>query len=189
MTMTYFKRYRMDVDLRTREFEQPQTTEPFLFETWAEGGLRDHAWVKWQSFQNEIDATVFPCLSSHKGCIKLMQDITRRGNFVPEATWLLTREDQVTGVRHAVGTIQGLLDSNHLGAIQNIGVLPEYRGMGLGSLLIGKALHGFQSLGCKGAHLEVTVQNTMAIKLYERLGFRRTETVFKVAEVPEVQVL
>ena len=33
------------------------------------------------------------------------------------------------------------------------------------------------------ANLEVTVQNTAAIRLYERYGFKKVETLFKVAEV------
>jgi ribosomal protein S18 acetylase RimI-like enzyme len=34
--------------------------------------------------------------------------------------------------------------------------------------------------------LEVTVQNTGAVRLYERLGFKRVETLFKIAEVVTV---
>jgi hypothetical protein len=32
-------------------------------------------------------------------------------------------------------------------------------------------------------HLEVTTDNTAAIRLYERLGFHRAKVVFKAAEV------
>ena len=32
-------------------------------------------------------------------------------------------------------------------------------------------------------HLEVTTDNTAAIRLYERLGFKRAKVVFKAAEV------
>ncbi len=32
-------------------------------------------------------------------------------------------------------------------------------------------------------HLEVTTDNTAAIRLYERLGFKRVRVVYKAAEV------
>ena len=69
------------------------------------------------------------------------------------------------------------------GAIQNIGVHPDCRDMGIGTGLLMKALAGFKEAGCRFVNLEVTVQNAAAIRLYERIGFQHVETVFKVAEV------
>lgn len=183
MGMTYFKRYRMDMPLHNVDLSVTNLESGFELIAWKEDLLREHALIKHQCFENEIDSSVFPCLSNRRGCLRLMQDIARRSNFVPEATWLLTKRDAVTGRRHSIGTIQGLRDEKNFGAIQNIGILPEFRGLGLGSALIHRALAGFQSVGCPQAHLEVTVQNMSAIRLYERIGFRKTETVFKVADV------
>ena len=66
---------------------------------------------------------------------------------------------------------------------QNIGIVPEHRGRGLGSLLLLKALQGFQRARLQKAFLEVTAQNSGAIKLYRRLGFLKARTVYKVVEV------
>ncbi len=81
----------------------------------------------------------------------------------------------------AVGTVQGLRTDTFEGGIQNLGIVPGFRDRGLGGALLFHALDGFAAVGCQMAHLEVTVQNTAALRLYQRLGFRRTETVFKVA--------
>jgi ribosomal protein S18 acetylase RimI-like enzyme len=45
------------------------------------------------------------------------------------------------------------------------------------------AARGFRSVGLSRMHLEVTTDNTAALRLYERLGLRRTKVVYKAAEV------
>jgi ribosomal protein S18 acetylase RimI-like enzyme len=64
-----------------------------------------------------------------------------------------------------------------------VGVIPEHRGQGLGTVLLFQALRGFKQAGLRRAFLEVTAQNTGAVRLYERLGFKTTKTVYKAAEV------
>lgn len=155
----------------------------FQLIAWTPRLLLDHAEVKFESFKEEIDAHVFPCLADVEGCRSLMREIAGRRDFVPSATWLACRDSEFSNVIHPVGTIQGLRTGQREGAIQNIGVHPDFRGCGLGTALIDAALHGFHLIGCRTVHLEVTVQNTAAIRLYERLGFRRVETLFKIADV------
>lgn len=181
MGVTYFKRYRMEI--RLEDLDRSRLALPAGYEAlpWSTSLLRDHARVKWECFRNELDANVFPCLGSREGCRQLMHDISARSNFVPEATWLIVHQGEEGP--EAVATVQGLRSDPFEGAIQNLGVVPEHRDRGLGGALLFHALDGFASVGCQVAHLEVTVQNTAAVRLYQRLGFRRTETVFKVADV------
>ena len=181
MGVTYFKRYRMEIALNGIDPSDHPLPEGFRFAPWRPEYLQLHAKVKWECFRYELDATVFPCLGQKDGCHQLMRDISSRNSFVPEATWLIL--DVREGQEIAVATVQGLRPEPFQGAIQNLGVLSRYRGLGLGTSLLFKALDGFASVGCQMAHLEVTVQNTAAVRLYQRLGFRRVETVFKVADV------
>jgi ribosomal protein S18 acetylase RimI-like enzyme len=81
------------------------------------------------------------------------------------------------------GTVQGIRDEAGGGSIQNLGVVPEHRGQGLGSQLLLAALAGFAQVGLMRASLEVTAQNVDAIRLYRRMGFRRVKTVYKAVEV------
>ncbi|MBX3423848.1 MAG: GNAT family N-acetyltransferase [Pirellulaceae bacterium] len=182
MAVTYFKRYKMELRL---DRNRGQTSLPVGFQLlpWSIRLLSHHADVKYQSFREEIDAHVFPCLGQLEGCRQLMREIAARKDFVPTATWLVCQKSELPNHIQPVGTIQGLRTGQREGAIQNVGVHPEFRDRGLGSVLIDAALRGFRQAGCRSVHLEVTVQNTDAIRLYERLGFRRVETLFKVADV------
>jgi ribosomal protein S18 acetylase RimI-like enzyme len=82
------------------------------------------------------------------------------------------------------GTIQGVVDAEGCGSIQNVGVVPSLRGLGLGSCLIEQALAGFQRLGLRRAFLEVTADNKPAVRLYHRLGFRTVRTIYKTVDSP-----
>ncbi len=183
MSLTYFKRYRMELRLDRAPLDDQFVPEGFAILPWSAGLLNHHAAVKYASFSQEIDTHVFPCLGEREGCKHLMREIANRSNFIPEATWLAVRRTDFADELQACGTVQGLLSSPREGAIQNLGVHPDCRNMGVGRALLLHALRGFKSAGCMFAHLEVTVQNTAAIRLYERFGFQRVETLFKVAEV------
>ncbi len=187
MAVTYIKRYRMELRLDRLPAELRQTQLPpvgFEIVPWSPRLTNQHAEVKWASFRDEIDVHVFPCLGERDGCRRLMREISNRNDFVPEATWLANRTGPPDkSLPTAIGTIQGLKVSAREGAIQNLGVHPDFRDLGVGRALLMAALNGFAEVGCRYVHLEVTVQNTAAIRLYERFGFHRVETLFKISEV------
>jgi hypothetical protein len=203
MGLTYFKRFRMEIDLRGRDFSSPHLPERFYFVPWDRSQLEAHAETKYHSFRTEIDSNVFPCLGDYAGCLHLMEEIAAKPGFLSGATWLVacTANAVDTGHedvgnrsnnhhpadKHAAirfcGTVQGVIDRTGMGAIQNLGVVPQYRGLGLGSALMQQALAGFQNAGLRRAFLEVTAQNSSAVQLYKRLGFSRARTVYKVSEV------
>jgi ribosomal protein S18 acetylase RimI-like enzyme len=79
--------------------------------------------------------------------------------------------------------VQGIRDGKGAGSIQNLGIVPEHRGRGLGTCLLYAALDGFRRAGLRRACLEVTAQNADAIRLYRRHGFRRARTVYKAVEL------
>jgi len=56
--------------------------------------------------------------------------------------------------------------------ITTVAVSHEYRGYGIGKLLIWKSLDSAVDFGCRWATLEVGVKNEPAIKLYESFSFR-----------------
>ncbi len=139
MAVTYFKRYRMELRLDRMVACQPERALPegFRLVPWSTETLNLHADVKFESFRNEIDAHVFPCLADQTGCRELMREIAGRRDFLPEATWLLVCDAPHHGrTLQACGTIQGLRSSPCEGAIQNLGVHPSYRDQGLGSHLL-----------------------------------------------------
>lgn len=182
MSLTYFKRYRMEIDLLAGPFPKPKLPAGFRLVPWRAALLETHAETKYLCFRHELDANVFPCLGDYEGCLRLMREIAGRDGFLADATWLVAHDRPLTTAEYC-GTIQGVRDRNGVGAIQNLGVVPEYRELGLGSVLMLRALAGFQAAGLTRAYLEVTAQNEGAIRLYRRLGFQKARTVYKAVEV------
>jgi len=176
--VSYFKRYKMEADLC--DLPTPILPPGFQWLPWSEDVLHAHADVLFGSFHQEIDAVIFSSLGNSHGCVTLMNVVSRRLNFLPGATWA------VVGPAGPCGAIQGLHERGGVGAVQNVGVTPAWRGRGLGEALVLQALHGFRRAGLGRALLEVTAQNEAAQRLYRRLGFRRTKTLYKaVSEAHE----
>lgn len=182
MGLTYFKRYRMEIDLADRQLDEPTLAEGYRLIPWDPSLLEVHAEAKYLSFRAEIDANVFPCLGDLHGCLRLMNEITHKDSFLPAATWLAAFDNGRQPLEYC-GTIQGICDRTRMGAIQNLGITPEHRDRGLGRALLLKALIGFQAAGLRRAFLEVTAQNVGAIRLYQRMGFQKVRTVYKAVEV------
>ena len=134
--------------------------------------------MKYRCFVNETDSLVFPCLSHLGGCRDLMKAIATRPGFCPAATWLVCCDGE------RVGTVQGLLDTGRGGSIQNLGVLAEYRGLGLG-LASGEGTGWLRDSSGRRAFLEVTAQNTTAIRIYRGIGFRSRKTIYREVIVRE----
>jgi GNAT superfamily N-acetyltransferase len=182
MALTYFKRYRMEINLLSRDYRRLAVPVGYRLLPWESPLLEAHAEVKYESFHDTIDASVFPCFTELAGCYRLMSEIVRKPGFVPQATWLAAYADADFGPGQYCGTVQGLRDESGLGAIQNLGVVPEHRGRGLGIVLMDRALRGFRQIGLTRAFLEVTADNRDAIRLYERMGFSVVKTVYKATE-------
>ncbi len=182
MDLTYFKRYRMEIDLAGRDFSTAAAPPGYGFLPWSESLLDSFAEAKYLSFREEIDANVFPCLGELAGCRRLMTEISQKPGFLPEATWLAAYTPDPSSQREYCGTVQGVRQRSGLGAIQNLGITPGHRDGGLGTSLLFQALEGFRRAGLKRVYLEVTAQNDGAIRLYHRLGFTTVKTVFKAIE-------
>jgi len=183
MNLTYFKRYRMEIDLPGREFSPSTPPEGYRFVQWEESLLDAYAEAKYRSFRDEIDANVFPCLGDLAGCRRLMTEISEKPGFLPEATWLVEHLPNGSARPEYCGTVQGIRNREGIGAIQNLGIAPGHRSVGLGTRLLFRSLKGFRQAGLTRVNLEVTAQNDGAIRLYRRLGFRLVKTVFKAVEV------
>ena len=172
MAMTYYKRFRMEIDL-DGAIAAPPLPRSFVWVPWEDSLLEEHAEVKYLSFLGEVDAYVFPCLGDRFGCRRLMCEIRRKPGFLPGATWLVACSGGY------VGTVQGVMDQGPIGAIQNVGVLPALSraraGPGPGSPGPGRICQA----GLHRAYLEVTAENGAAIQLYRNVGFRRAKTLYK----------
>jgi ribosomal protein S18 acetylase RimI-like enzyme len=65
---------------------------------------------------------------------------------------------------------QGHLTTRHIGILA-MGLLPEYRGRGIGAQLLKKCLGNAKKRGVEIVHLGVYASNKAAIRLYKEFGF------------------
>ena len=179
MAVTYVRRFRMEIDLGRGSLPLAELPDGYVWTRWDDSLVERHSVAKYLSFHEELDARVFPCLGELEGCRRLMGEISRQCSFLPGATWLITREPNGFGPPVDCGTIQGLAHSRGLGAVQNVGVVPEHRGSGLGRALVLQSLHGFRNARLLRVYLEVTAENKPAVELYRSIGFRHTRTMYK----------
>lgn len=186
MPVTYIRRFRMELDLTNVRVVVPELPDAFRWIPWHPSTLTRHARVKYLSFREEPDARLFRCLSEFAGCYRLMSDIAAQSNFIRQATWLIVRDADDFQSGEDVGTIQGMSHSEMLGAVQNVAIHPDFRGMGLGRALVLKALDGFRRARMRRVVLEVTAANQPAVDLYRSVGFRLVRTMFK--ELPDEAV-
>ena len=128
-------------------------------------------------------------MSDLPGCRRLMDDIADHEGFVSAATWMVCFEGNVFHGPVMCGTIQGLRHTKRVGAIQNVGVMSEHRGFGLGRALIMRSLLGFHSVGVQRVYLEVTAANERAVQLYRELGFRLIRTRYREVETTATPAL
>ena len=184
MPLTYFRRFRMEYHFGSGPLPEPVLPPGYQWVAWHPRLVERHAAVKYDSFLEEVDAHLFPGLGSVGGCYRLMHEISRQDNFLPGATWLIVWQPYPGQPAGDCATIQGLKQSETHGSIQNVGVVPEHRGLGLGRALVLQALAGFRAAGLKRVYLEVTAQNVRAVRLYRALGFRLARTMFKQVEGP-----
>ena len=172
MAVTYFKRFRMELDLSSWK-PASDLPEGYFWREWSENLLDLHAEIKFLSFSHEVDSQVFPILGDRWGCQRLMREIRLKPGFLPQATWLIGCDQGYCA------TIQGVVDRTGFGSIQNVAVLPGYRRKGLGKALVSKALEGFLNYGLRKAMLEVTAENPNAVRMYRDLGFTKAKTTYK----------
>ncbi|MGQ0636097.1 MAG: GNAT family N-acetyltransferase [Planctomycetaceae bacterium] len=180
MGVTYYKRFRMEIDLSRSRLPAAELPPEYEFVAWNAVLLERHAEAKFESFRAELDSDVFPCLGDLSGCRHLMSEIVQRATFVPQATWLISWTGD--GRHEDCGTIQGVVQGGHWGAVQNVGVPPHFRGLGLGRALVLKALDGFRRAGVSRVYLEVTARNLAAVALYRSIGFRLARTTYRAVE-------
>lgn len=172
MPIQYIKRLNMVFDFTDDTFLAiPELPPEFRYVAWNPSMLEVHADIKHRGFRNDFDSRIFPTFRDYNRCVTLMKSISENPSFLPDATLLIANgyEDNLF---EYVACIQGMRLSDEVGAVQNIAVLPDYRGRGIGRALLLQALREFRKYKVRRVTLEVTADNIPAIKLYTRIGFK-----------------
>lgn|SRR5262245_21397368 len=168
---TYVQRLRMEASLR--RVSPPASPAGIVLVPWDTELIDSHAEVKWLAFRDTVDAAIFPNLGRLDGCIQLMRSIAAHSGFVAQATWL------ARGPEGFCGCIQGVQSARRTGMIQNLGVVPECQGHGVGKSLLAAAMNGFRDAGLTTAQLEVSARNAHALRLYRAAGFVARKSFYR----------
>ena len=108
MSLTYFKRFRMELPLGRTPLPAAHLPSGYSWAEWTPGRCLVHARVKYESFVDDIDSEVFPCLGNRTACRNLMYEIAQHPGFRPAATWLVEFEGNEFSGPIPCGTIQGI---------------------------------------------------------------------------------
>ncbi len=181
----HYKRLKMRLVLHP-SLEEPQLPDGYRFVHWQTLIQDRHAVVQWRAFRDDMDGRLFSCLSSLSGCRRLLRETVNHPQFSDQATWLVQYQPEADWPADDCAMIQGLERSGLTGAIQNLGVVPEHRGFGLGRAVLLKALHGFRRNGVGRVTLEVTALNHQAVQLYASLGFEVYRVLYRTADAGAV---
>jgi len=126
-----------------------------------------------RSHEGSLDAALNLTYATPSHCRSFVETLVLRagcGRFDPEASF----------VAESSGALVGTLLASHLsrdnGHVCQVSVLPEMHGQGLGQAMMTACLRALRAQGLATASLSVTVHNTRAYTLYERLGFRPHRT-------------
>lgn len=179
MLVKAYRRFRMQIALQRISLDVPDLPAGYRWLPWRTLLLERHAQVKWRSFREDLDGQVFGCLRDPVGCLSLMKEIASQSSFCPSSTWMVVYQPEPDWPPSDAGTIQGVTRQGGIGAIQNVGVAPEHRRLGIGRALVLRALGGFYDAGMAWASLEVTAENTQAVRLYQDIGFETREILYR----------
>ncbi|KAL4906139.1 hypothetical protein BDW74DRAFT_151372 [Aspergillus multicolor] len=91
--------------------------------------------------------------------------------------------DPATGEEQMVGVVVSKLEPHRHGPMRGyiamLAVQEEYRGKGIATRLVRMAIDAMEMGGADEIALETEITNTGAMKLYERLGFRRSKRLHR----------
>ncbi len=123
------------------------------------------------SYAGHIDSEINDQYLSPGGAQRFLHNIVRFpgcGIFEPNASWVLadSHDHKLHGLLLCSRVSAGV------GHVTQICVMPEFQGRGVGKTLLELCTASLQSRDCDAVTLTVTEQNSAAVGLYRRLGYR-----------------
>ena len=98
------------------------------------------------------------------------KDLGRKKGFGEELFLVLVNEDKI------IGTVMGGYDG-HRGIINYLGVHPNFRGNGLGRMLMRPVEKKLRDLGCPQVNLLVWSNNAEVHKFYEKTDYKKANDI------------
>jgi len=166
-----FERMFLRNDLTSGRETTPGHGE-FRFEPWSASYTNQAAALMQQAHVGSVDAEINEMYRTREGCRSLLDSIIAQhgcGQLVPAASYVL-RRPRVEALSGFLLTTEISTGHAHLA---QVAVSPSAQGLGLGKLLLGRAIDTLARAGYRSVSLMVSETNQRALSLYESMGFRR----------------
>ena len=118
------------------------------------------------------------CLAAAFECYRNAYSPAAFADTVPDSEQIALRIQKMrvliaVNSKKVVGTISALINEDH-GHLRGMAVLPNFQGSGIASKLLAEIEHWLRSQRCHEVTLDTTEPLTVAMKFYERHGYRRS---------------
>jgi ribosomal protein S18 acetylase RimI-like enzyme len=143
----------------------------FEFTPWSSSYLSRTALLMHQAHDGRVDAEMNELYRNPEGCRTLLENILQLqgcGEPIPMASSVAQRPES----RMLSGFIVATEISPRHAHLAQVAVSPSAQGLGLGKLLLGRAIDALTRAGYRTVSLMVTKTNERALSLYESMGFR-----------------
>ena len=169
-----FHRNFMEAELAGVGGLQPSAAaRSVLIDNWTESRQDEAGVLIANAYKGHIDSEINDQYRSPAGARRFLTNIVQYpgcGSFYPSASFAAL--DPITG--RVSGICLCSLVSVDVGHITQICVSQAVRGKGVGYELLRRSMQSLARHQCRMASLTVTAINEEAIRLYERVGFRKT---------------
>lgn len=141
------------------------------FAPWTESWHEEAARLIAIAYKGHIDSRINDQYRSQAGARRFLINIVQYpgcGAFLAPASFVAWDRSQ----RTLCGIALASMVAEEVGHITQICVAPSYQGKGIGYELLRRSLIAMAAQDCRSVSLTVTSANDMAMRLYERMGFR-----------------
>ena len=150
--------------------EESPASKNVRIRQWSESREDESAALIAAAYKGHVDATINDQYGSVTGARRFLNNIVQYpgcGSFFAPASLMADRAEG-----GLAGVIFGSLVSADTGHITQVCVAPSMKSKGLGYELLRRSMLVFAQNRCERVSLTVTASNTVAIDLYNRVGFR-----------------
>jgi ribosomal protein S18 acetylase RimI-like enzyme len=160
----------MTLPLPSARLDRRMSAPELEIRPWAEADYQPTAAVITAAYRNHVDSEINDQYRTLSGSLRFLNNIVRFpgcGTFDAESSFVA-----VNRRTHALaGVILCSRVRRDTGHVTQICVLPEFRGLGLGTALLASTLRNLAERRFSALSLTVTEANSSAVELYGHLGF------------------
>jgi len=169
-----FQRHRrqfMGLSLAVGVPPLPDRSPDVVIAGWNPRWISEAARLITRAYQGHVDSQISDQYRSHGGAMRFLDNIVRYpgcGVFYPPGSFLAF----LPGSESLCGMILTSVVEEHVAHITQLCVEPVLQGLGIGAVLMQRALETLRERGFRAVSLSVTESNQHAVCFYERLRFR-----------------